>query len=321
MARYLCGMSYIYIYILLWYPGVYCSHMLHRWTYSLGAVTEALLENGLRYFCCYNYSLLFGFHGYELCSLPGNGTCGRFPHFLLSDSYGLLFVERPLWRKDGSVFCIRCWSSPGSLSRVLLPWDSWQYFTVSNLRLPFSSPLTTRRVKVEVFDPASTRVSGLPSLSLSLMLRPRVSRPVCLGIKHPSGAYDQILITVWQLLFYFCGASSLTRGRVCLFTCYWPSPVQSFLGLRPFGQTPFYCWNVFTESLHSKDRGADSIETSHVIPSQRIYWCTACCPATSSNTRTSIVAFVLTCLLNRCQQWITIHVTILNEETAWYVRG
>jgi hypothetical protein len=48
-----------------------------------------------------------------------------------------------------------------SLSRVLVPWDLQPYFTVSNLRLPFSSPPTTCRVTVEVFDPASTRVSFL----------------------------------------------------------------------------------------------------------------------------------------------------------------
>jgi hypothetical protein len=51
--------------------------------------------------------------------------------------------------------------------------------------------------------------------SLSLMLRPTVSRPVCLGIKHPSGAYDQIFITFKQLRVWYCGALSLTRGRVC----------------------------------------------------------------------------------------------------------
>jgi hypothetical protein len=60
------------------------------------------------------------------------------------------------------------------------------------------------------------------SLSLSLMLRPTVSRPVRLGIKHPSGAYDQIFFSVrnteyvWQLRSWFRGALSLTRGRVCL---------------------------------------------------------------------------------------------------------
>jgi hypothetical protein len=83
---------------------------------------------------------------------------------------------------------------------------------------PISSPLTTRRVTVEVFDPVSTRVV----LSLSLMLRPTLSRPVCLGIKHSSGAYDQIFIAVrnteyvWQLRSWFCGVPSLTRGQVCL---------------------------------------------------------------------------------------------------------
>jgi hypothetical protein len=54
-----------------------------------------------------------------------------------------------------------------------------------------------------------------PSLNLSLILRTTASRPVCLGIKHPSGAYDQIFIPVRQLQVCWCEALSLTRGGVC----------------------------------------------------------------------------------------------------------
>jgi hypothetical protein len=49
---------------------------------------------------------------------------------------------------------------------------------------------------------------------VKVTLRPTVSRPVCLGIKHPSGVYNNIFITVGQLRVCWCGALSLTRGRV-----------------------------------------------------------------------------------------------------------
>jgi hypothetical protein len=61
-------------------------------------------------------------------------------YLLLFDSYGLVFVGRPLWREDGSVFVYSAGRREHSLSQVRVPWDSWPYFTVSGLRLPFSSP-------------------------------------------------------------------------------------------------------------------------------------------------------------------------------------
>jgi hypothetical protein len=46
-----------------------------------------------------------------------------------------------------------------SPSWVWGPLVSRPYFTVSDLRFPLSSTITIRRVTVEVFDPASTRVT------------------------------------------------------------------------------------------------------------------------------------------------------------------
>jgi hypothetical protein len=46
----------------------------------------------------------------SLCVESHLGLMTRY--LLLIDSYGLVFLGRPLWREDGSVFCICCWSSP-----------------------------------------------------------------------------------------------------------------------------------------------------------------------------------------------------------------
>jgi hypothetical protein len=60
---------------------------------------------------------------------------------------------------------------------VRVPWDSWPYFTVSDSRLPFPLPPTTRRDTVEVFDLASTRDRTLSIQSYSLSPRKVLVEP------------------------------------------------------------------------------------------------------------------------------------------------
>jgi hypothetical protein len=68
----------------------------------------------------------------------------------------------------GLSFTIATGPRQRSHSRVLVPWDFWSHFTVSDSRLPFSSPPTTLRDTVEVFDPASTRYTELATSGLAL---------------------------------------------------------------------------------------------------------------------------------------------------------
>jgi hypothetical protein len=67
--------------------------------------------------------------------------------------------------RTGLSFTIAAGPCQRSHSLVRASLDSQPYFTVSDLRLPISSPPATRRVTVEVFDPTSTRVTefGRPS--------------------------------------------------------------------------------------------------------------------------------------------------------------
>jgi hypothetical protein len=98
-------------------------------------------------------------------------------------------------------------------------------------------------------------------LNLSLMLRPMVSWPVCQGTKHPSGAYDQIFITVRQLGVRWCMTLSLWReDGFVVYNCCWPSPAHSFSGPTPVRLvTIFYCLrfetSLFVASHDSQGNG------------------------------------------------------------------
>jgi hypothetical protein len=173
----------------------------------------------------------------------------------------------------GLSFTIAAGPRQRSLSQVRVPRISLPHFTISDSRLPQPGGPGPRIYITQGKDgpviPPGTgspfrlllRLTGLrwrystapprghwtAILSLSLILRPTVSRPVCLGLKHPSGAYDQIFITV-SCRFVDVGC------------CLWREDGQSFSDPSPMGLvTIFYCLrfetSLFVASYDSQGYG------------------------------------------------------------------
>jgi hypothetical protein len=131
--------------------------------------------------------------------------------------------------RTGVPFAIDAGSRQRSQSWARVPRDSWPNFTVSDSRLPkLGGPGPCIYIPQEQGGPVIPPVTGFPLRRLlrlaglrwrysnpksksKLCYDRRFSRPVCLGIKHPSETYDQIFITVRQLQACWCGALSLWR--------------------------------------------------------------------------------------------------------------
>jgi hypothetical protein len=83
---------------------------------------------------------------YDCCwSSPAQSFSGRSPAELMTTFYCLRFETPPTWRARSPYFFPPGIGWPGYIPR------HW---------IPFSSPPTTRRVPVELFDPTSTREFG-----------------------------------------------------------------------------------------------------------------------------------------------------------------
>jgi hypothetical protein len=85
-------------------------------------------------------------------------------------------------------------------------------------------------------------------LSLSLILRLTVSRPVRLRIKHPPGAYHQIFIAVRQLWFVDVERCLWREDGSVVYNCRWPLPEQSFSGPSPVELVAIFCCLRFESS-------------------------------------------------------------------------
>jgi hypothetical protein len=124
--------------------------------------------------------------------------------------WGVLSEER-----TGLSFTIAAGPHQHSHSRVRVPLDSRPYFTVS-----FSSPRTTRRATLEVFDPASTRDNSRLS-SPEFFFITTLHEP---NIKHCFQQYSYCCVFTDPFLingFFYCCMRVHFRGN--LFTKPLPS--------------------------------------------------------------------------------------------------
>jgi hypothetical protein len=79
-------------------------------------------------------------------------------------------------------------------------------------------------------------------VKIKLMLRPTVSRPFLSCCQAPSGAQEYIFTVVRHFWVYYCGSSSLTRGRVSRLQLILTSPAKLLLNSNPAGlMTIRYC--------------------------------------------------------------------------------
>jgi hypothetical protein len=101
----------------------------------------------------------------------------------------------------------------GPMTRFVLLCDSFGFVDMLQLLLVLASPF------ILGFDSSSSRPYFFLQIlvykvKVKVMLLPTVNRPICIGIRHPSGARYQAFITVGQLLVPWCGALPLTREWV-----------------------------------------------------------------------------------------------------------
>jgi hypothetical protein len=119
----------------------------------------------------------------------------------------------------------------------------------------------------------------LYEVELEVNLRPTVSRPVCLGVRHPSETRDLLFfleISFTRLRVYYFVAPSLTRGRVCNlpYNCFGALPESHSWVEVPQNSRPYFTvssetpptWRARSPYLYPPGTGWPSYTPGHWVP-------------------------------------------------------
>jgi hypothetical protein len=183
--------------------------------------------------------------------IPKYLNCDTFPNGLFD-----IFMSRFLpafWWGDSNIYLVFSMfiSKPTSLLgsiKLSLFFSMVCYPSVDSHHQHKSEAGVSHSVSVPPGFPWPSYKHILKQDEVKVNLRPTVSRPVCPGVRRPSGTCDQFffLLDISCRQLWVCNfvAASMTRGRVCklLYICFWALPEQSLLGRSPAELVAlFYC--------------------------------------------------------------------------------